>query len=74
MNYYYELINTIAKINFAVARSSACHLSVCNARAPYRGGRKFRQHFYGIWYVGHPLTSKKNFTEIVPEEALRRGT
>jgi len=46
-------------------------LSVCNARAPYSGGRSFRQYFYGIWYVGHPRTSKKKFMEIVPKEPLR---
>jgi len=28
--------------------------SVCNARTPYSGGCKFRQFFYGIWYLGHP--------------------
>ena len=40
--------------------------SVCNARAPYSGGSNFRQYFYGIRYLGHPLTSTENFTEIVP--------
>ena len=25
-----------------------------------------------MWYLGHPLTSMENFTEIVPEEPLRR--
>ena len=41
---------------------SVCRLSVCNARAPYSGGWnfRFRQYFYGIWYLGHPLTSTKN--------------
>jgi len=29
--------------------------SVCNARTPYSGGWNFRQYFYGIWYLGHPL-------------------
>jgi len=33
---------------------------VCNARAPYSGGWNFRQYFYGIWYLGHPLTSTGN--------------
>jgi len=32
-------------------------LSVCNARVPYSGGWNFPQYFYGIWYLGHPLTS-----------------
>ena len=43
-------------------------LSVCNVRAPYSGGSNFWQYFYG-----HPLTSTENFTEIVPEEPIRRG-
>ena len=30
-------------------------LSVCNVRAPYSGGSNFRQYFYGIRYLGHPL-------------------
>jgi len=34
---------------------------VCNARAPYSGGCKFRQFFYGIWYLRHPLTCTENF-------------
>jgi len=56
-------------------RSSVCLsivcLSVCNARAPYSGGLNFRQYFYGIWYLGHPLTSTENFTDILPGEPLR---
>jgi len=61
---------------YAVARPSVvCCLSVGNALAPYSGhcNFHFRQYFYGIWYVGHPLISTKNFMEIVPGEALRRG-
>ena len=27
-----------------------------------------------IWYLGHPLTSTENFTQIVPGEPLRRGS
>jgi len=46
---------------------------VCNVRAPYSGGSNFRQYFYGIRYLGHPLTPVENFTEIVPGEPLRRG-
>jgi len=47
---------------------------VCNVHAPYSGGSNFRrQYFYGIRYLGHPLTSTENFTEIVPGEPLRRG-
>jgi len=48
--------------------------SVGNARAPYSGGWNFQQYFYGIRYLGHPLTSIENFTEIVPGEPLRRGS
>jgi len=58
---------------YAVAPPSVVCLSVCNARAPYSNSCKCRQFFYGIWYHGHPLTSTENFTEIVPEEPLRRG-
>jgi len=54
----------------AVARPSV----VCNVRAPYSGGCHFRQYFYGFWYVGHALTSTRNFTEIVPREPFRRGS
>jgi len=31
-------------------------------------GSHLRQYFYGIRYLGHPLTSTENFTEIVPGE------
>jgi len=65
---------THVHVRYAVARPSVvCHLYVCNARASYSGGWNFRQYFHGIWYRGHPLTSTKNFTEIVPGEPLRRG-
>jgi len=47
--------------------------SVCNVRASYSAGWNFRQCLYAIWYLGHPLTSTKNFTEIVPGEPLCRG-
>jgi len=58
-----------------VRLSSVCRLSVvCNARAPHSGGWNFRQYFYGIWYLGHPLTSTENFMKIVPGEPLRRGS
>ena len=37
---------------------SVCRVSVVrNARAPYSAGWNFRQCFYAIWYLGHPLTS-----------------
>ena len=47
---------------------------VCNVHAPYSGGSNFQQYFYGIRYLGHPLTSTENFTEIVPGEPLDRGS
>ena len=64
---------------FAVARPSVVCLSVClsvvfNVRAPYSGGSNFWKYFYGIRYLGHPLTSVENFTEIVLGELLRRGS
>ena len=46
--------------------SVICHLSVCNVHAPYSAGWNFWQCFYGIWYLGRPLASTENFTEIVP--------
>jgi len=75
------VIVTIAPLRslYAVARPSVsvsvvCRLSVCNVRAPYSGGSNFRQYFYGIRYLGHPLTSTENFMEIVQGEPLRRGS
>jgi len=60
---------------FAICyRPSVCHLSVCNVRAPYSDGSNFRQYFYDIRYLGHPLTSTENFTEIVPGGPLGRGS
>ena len=61
-------VNSRSRSLYAVARPSVlCRLSVvCNVRAPYSGGSNFRQYFYGIRYLGHPLTSTENFTEIVP--------
>jgi len=66
---------------FAVCyRPSVCCLSVvclsvvCNVRAPHSGGSNFWQYFYGIRYLGHPLTSTENFMEIVPGEPLRQGS
>jgi len=59
---------------FAICcRPSVCHLSVCNVRAPYSGGSNFRQYFYGIRYLRHPLTSTENFTEIVSGKPIRWG-
>jgi len=61
---------------FAICyRPSVCRLSVvCNVRAPYSGGSNFRQFFYGVGHLGHPLTCTEKFMEIVPGEPLRRGS
>jgi len=58
----------------AIAHPSVICLSVCNVCVPYSGGSNLWQYFYGIRYLGHPLTSTENFTEIVPGEHLRRGS
>jgi len=45
-----------------VRLSVVCRSSVvCNVRAPYSGGSDFREYFYGIRYLGHPLTSTEKF-------------
>jgi len=69
-------VNSGSRSLYAIARPSVICLSfvVCNVRAPYSGGSNFWQYFYGIRYVGHPFTSTENFTEIVPGEALCRGS
>ena len=61
------LIFSERELTFTFAMLSPARLAsvVGNARAPYSGGYNFRQYFYGIWYLGHPLTSTKDFTEIV---------
>jgi len=71
-------VNLRSRSLYAIARpsvvcrlSSVCLSSVCNVRAPYSGGLNFRQYFCGIRYLGHPLESTKNFTEIVQGEPLR---
>ena len=59
---------------FAICcRPSVCLSSVCNARAPYSGGCNFRQFFYGIWYLGHPLSCTENFMEIIPGDTSVGG-
>jgi len=63
-------VNSRSRSLYAIARPSV----VCNVRVPYSGGSNFRQYFYGVRYLGHPLTSTENFTEIVPGEPLRRGS
>ena len=68
-------VNSRSRSLYAIARPSVVCLSfVCNVRAPYSGGSNFRQYFYGIRYLGHPLTSTENFMEIVLGEPLRRGS
>jgi len=67
-------VNSRSSSLYAVARPSVVCLSVVsNARAPYSGGCNFSQYFYGVRYLGHPLTSTENFTEIVPGEPLHQG-
>jgi len=65
-----ELMFTFA---IAVARPSVCLSSVTFVR-PTQAVQIFWQYFYGIRYLGHPLTSIENFTEIVPGEPLHRGS
>jgi len=60
-------VNSRSLSIYAIACPSVCRLSVVyNVRVPYSGGSNFPQYFYGIRYLGHPLTSTENFTEIVP--------
>ena len=63
------IISERERLLYAVAHPSV----VCNAHAPYSAGGNFSQCFDAIWYLGHPLTSTENFTEIVPAEPLHRG-
>ena len=78
-SYVYDLDEFLANVNsrsrslYAIARPSVCSLSVTLVR-PTQAVEIFGNIFYGIRYLGHPLTSIKNFTEIVPEEPLRRGS
>jgi len=59
---------------FAICYCRSVSLSsVCDVGAPYSAGCNFRQFFFAVWYLGHPLTFTENFTEIVPGEPLRRG-
>jgi len=58
---------------YAVARPSVCPSVVCKTRTLYLAAVwNFCQRFYTIWYLGHPLTSTENCTEIIPGEPLRR--
>jgi len=69
-----EVIFSERELTFTFAICYSRPSVVCNVRAPYSGGSNFRQYFYGIIYLGHPLTFIENFTEIVPGEPLRRGS
>jgi len=45
----------LSSVRLSVFCLSVC-LSVFNVRAPYSRDWNFRQCFYAIWYLGHPLT------------------
>jgi len=62
----------LANVLYATARPSVVCLSVTLVH-PTQAVEIFG-NFYGVWYVGHPLTSAKNFTDIVQGEPLRRGS
>ena len=47
-----------------------CRKSVCGFTAPYSVGENFRQYFFALWYLSHPLTSVQNFTDIVLGKVL----
>jgi len=69
-----ELTFTFAICYRTPVRLSVCRLSVCNVRArcTLLSRLKFSAIFFALWYLGHPLTSKENFTEIVLGEPLRQ--
>ena len=68
-------VNSRSRSLYAVTRPSVfCLSSVCNVRVPYSGGSNFPQYFYGIRYLGQPLTFTENFMEIVQGEPLLRGS
>jgi len=50
---------------------SPCRLSSVTLVHPTKAVWNFPQYFYAIWYLGRPLTFRKNCREIVPEEPLR---
>jgi len=54
---------------YAVASPSVICLSVTLMR-PSQAVEIFGQFFYVVWYLGHPLTSTENFTDIVPVPIL----
>jgi len=61
-------MNSCSRSLIAVARPS-----VCNTRAPYSVGCKFRQFFYAIWYLRNPLTSTQKFYGYRPRETPPLG-
>ena len=67
-------VNSSSCSLFVIGRPSVCLSSVCNVGAPYSGDWNFRQYFYAMWYLGHPPSLYKNFTEIVRGEPLRWGS
>ena len=71
-------VNSRSRLLYAIARPSVVCLSsvsvVCNVRAPYSGCSNFRQFFYGVWHLGHPVTCTENVIEIIPGEPFRRGS
>ena len=63
------------ELTFAICyRPSVCRLSVCVTTCALLRRFKFSAIFLWHWYLGHPLTSTENFTEIVPGEPLHRGS
>jgi len=73
-------VNSRSRSLYAVARPSVVCLSVvCLSSVTFVRPAQalqifFRQYFYGIRYLGHPLTSTENFMEIVQGEPLCRGS
>jgi len=65
-------VNSLSRSLYAITVPSLCLSSVCNVHAPYSASWNFRQYFFAIWYLFHPLTIAENFTETVQEEPLRR--
>ena len=61
-----ELTFTVyVRYNYAIARSSVvCLFVVWNVRAPYLAGWNFRQFFFALWCLGHPLTFTKNLRRL----------
>jgi len=54
-------VNSRSSSLYAIARPSV----VRNVRAHYSADLNFRQCFFAIWYLSHPLTITENLTKIV---------